>query len=285
MSPKKKSHNKASKADKVFLVAEGTGETISKITKSALAQFGTEVEIEKHVQVTTKQEIREIAQAAAKARALVAFSIVEKALSDFLVQETEKRGVVTIDVIGDLIIQFSRFLAQDPLEIPGRQHLVDDEYYRRMEAVNFAVKHDDGKSAGGLGQADLVVIGLSRTGKTPLATYLAHQGWKVANVPLHPEMDAPEELFQVDKSKVFGLTIKVENLVKVRQARLEQLGLSQEAKYADPIKISDELDWCTAFLKKHRGWHMVDISNKAVEEVAATILKLYSPKGKGAPGK
>jgi regulator of PEP synthase PpsR (kinase-PPPase family) len=272
---KKRPAGKASQANKIFLVAEGTGETISKITKSALAQFGTQVKLEKFVQVTTKQEIRKIAKLAAQAQALVAFSIVEKSLRECLLTETEKLAVTTIDVIGDLIIQFSRFLAQEPLEIPGRQHLVDDDYYQRMEAVNFAVKHDDGKSPGGLKNADLVVTGLSRTGKTPLATYLAHQGWKVANVPLHPEMDAPDELFQVAKSKVFGLTIKVENLVKVRQSRLEQLGLSQDAKYADPVKISDELDWCKSFFKKHRGWHIVDISNKAVEEIAATILKLY----------
>jgi hypothetical protein len=104
----------------------------------------------------------------------------------------------------------------------------------------------------------------------------------VANIPLHPDMDAPSELLRVNKAKVFGLTIHVENLVKVRQSRLEQLGLSQEAKYADPVKISDELDWCNDYYKKHRGWHIVDISDKAVEEIAATILKLYRTKGPGA---
>ena len=278
---KKSSVKRASQPNKIFLVAEGTGETISKIIQSALAQFGVEVQIEKFVQVTTKQEIRKIARAASREGALIAFSIVEKELSDCLLEETSKNNVKAIDVIGDLIVQLSRFLAEDPLKIPGRQHLVDDEYYRRMEAVNFAVKHDDGKSASGLKEADLIVIGLSRTGKTPLSTYLAHQGWKVANIPLHPDMDVPDELLHVAKSKVFGLTIQVENLVKVRQARLEQLGLSQEAKYADPVKISDELDWCTAFYKKHPGWHIVDISNKAVEEIAASILKLYRSKGPG----
>jgi len=285
MCAKKQSPVKRLSANKIFLVAEGTGETISKIIKSALAQFGTEVHIEKFVQVTTQQEIRKIARAASREGALVAFSIVEKELSDCLLEETEKNGVQAIDVIGDLIVQLSRFLAQDPLKIPGRQHLVNDEYYRRMEAVNFAVKHDDGKAPNGLKQADLVIIGLSRTGKTPLSTYLAHQGWKVANIPLHPEMDAPDELRKVNKSKVFGLTIQVENLVKVRQSRLEQLGLSQEAKYADPVKISDELDWCNSFYEKHRGWHIVDISNKAVEEIAATILKLYRSKGPTGPRK
>ena len=279
MVAKKKNFTKKAMTHKIFLVAEGTGETINKITQSALAQFGVEVQIEKFVQVTTKQEIRKIAKTASREGALIAFSIVEKELSDYILEETSKNDVQAIDVIGDLIIQLSRFLAQDPLKIPGRQHLVNEEYYRRMEAVNFAVKHDDGKSSSGLKQADLVIIGLSRTGKTPLSTYLAHQGWKVANVPLHPEMDAPDDLLKVSKAKVFGLTIQVENLVKVRQARLEQLGLSQEAKYADPVKISDELDWCNAYYRKHRGWHIVDISNKAVEEIAATILKLYRSKG------
>jgi hypothetical protein len=282
MVAKKKNVAKKVSNHKIFLVAEGTGETISKIIQSALAQFGAGVQIDKFVQVTTKQEIRKIAKMAAREGALVAFSIVEKDLSDCLLEETSKHNVPAIDVIGDVIGQLSRFLAQDPLKIPGRQHLVNEEYYRRMEAVNFAVKHDDGKSPSGLKQADLVIIGLSRTGKTPLSTYLAHQGWKVANIPLHPDMDAPSELLRVNKAKVFGLTIHVENLVKVRQSRLEQLGLSQEAKYADPVKISDELDWCNDYYKKHRGWHIVDISDKAVEEIAATILKLYRTKGPGA---
>ncbi len=271
---RKASLRKPSKSRKIYLVAEGTGETISKITRSSLAQFGGGVEIKKFFQVTSAEKISEVIKAASKDGALVVFSIVEKTLRDCLLMEAEDMGIKAIDVIGHFILQLSGFLAEDPMEIPGRQHLLDEEYFRRMEAVNYAVKHDDGKAPEGLKVADLVLTGLSRTGKTPLATYLAHQGLKVANIPLHPEMDPPEELFRVDYSKVFGLIISVEHLVKVRQGRLEQLGLSQEAKYADPVKIADELEWCEAFFRKYPRWHIIDISSKAVEEVAATVVNL-----------
>jgi len=257
-------------------VAEGTGETVSKIANAALAQFKREeIQIVKYFQVVNKKQIRDIVAAAAEKKALVAFSIVEPALEDYLVKETRRVAIQAYDVIGDFIVQLSMFLGEKPMAIPGGQHILDEAYYRRIEAINFAVKHDDGKTLQGLELADLVLIGLSRTGKTPLSTYLAHQGWKVANVPLHPDMEMPPELFDIDAGKVFGLTINVENLVKVREARLEQLGLSSDAKYADPVKIADEIEWCEQFYEQHPKWRIVDISNKAIEEAAVNIVNAY----------
>jgi regulator of PEP synthase PpsR (kinase-PPPase family) len=191
------------------------------------------------------------------------------------VKEARRADIQAYDVIGDFIVQLSMFLGEKPMAIPGGQHILDEAYYSRIEAINFAVKHDDGKALPGLTLADLVLIGLSRTGKTPLSTYLAHQGWKAANVPLHPDMDMPSELFEIDPGKVFGLIINVENLVKVRESRLEQLGLSSDAKYADPVKIADEIEWCEHFFEEHPEWHIVDISNKAIEEVAVKIVNAY----------
>ena len=231
-------------------------------------------------QVTSKKQIRGIIKGAEEDNALVAFSVAETSLEDFLVAETIRTGRKAIDVIGDFIVQLSMFLEEEPKQIPGRQHILDEKYYRRVEAINFAVKHDDGKSPHGLKLADLILVGLSRTGKTPLATYLAHQGWKVANVPLHPDVLPPEELFQVDNQKIFGLFIQVEYLVKVREARLEQLGLSSDAKYADPVRIADEIEWCEAFYKQSPGWRVMDISNKAIEEAATSILNAYQTRKK-----
>jgi regulator of PEP synthase PpsR (kinase-PPPase family) len=257
------------------LVGEGTGETISKIARASLAQFSLEkVRIKTHFQVRDKKQMRLIAKEAARDKALVAFSVVQPGLRDFLIQEAERQGITAIDVIGDFIVQLSMFLGEEPVEIPGRQHILDEKYYRRIEAINFAVKHDDGKMPQALKLADLILVGLSRTGKTPLSTYLAHQGWRVANVPLHPDMEAPGELFRVDQRKIFGLIIGVENLVRVREARLEQLGLLPYAKYADPVKISDEIEWCKEFYKQHPRWRVMDISDKAIEESAASILNL-----------
>jgi hypothetical protein len=260
----------------IYLVGEGTGETISRIARASLVQFNREnVKVKTFFLVTEKKYISRIAKQAAEDDALVAFSIVQPTLRDFLIQETERRGIKAIDVIGDFIVQLSIFLKEKPMAIPGRQYILDEEYFRRIEAINFTVKHDDGKLPQGLKLADLVLVGLSRTGKTPLSTYLANQGWKVANVPIHPDMLSPEELFRVEPRKVFGLIISIESLVKLREARLKQLGLEPYAKYADPVRVSDEIEWSREFFKQIPRWRVMDISNKAIEEAAASIVNAY----------
>lgn len=265
-----------SEAKTIYLVGEGTGETVSKIARASLAQFRCEeIKVKTFFQVKEKRQIGRVMKGAAEDKALVAFSMVEAPLRDFLLEEAGRMGIEAIDVIGDFIMHLSTFLGEKPMGIPGRQHALDEEYYRRIEAINFAVKHDDGKLPQGLRLADLILVGLSRSGKTPLSVYLAHQGWKVANVPLHPDMEAPEDLFQAEQRKIFGLIINVENLVKFREARLTQLGLTPYAKYADPVKIADEIEWCEAFFKQNPRWRIMDISDKAVEEAAASIINAH----------
>jgi regulator of PEP synthase PpsR (kinase-PPPase family) len=261
----------------IYLVGDSTGETISKLARASLAQFDREqIEVKTFFMVKERQPLAQIIRQAAKDGALIAFTVVQPDTRDFLIREAERQGTKAIDVIGDFILQLSLFLGEKPAEIPGRQYVIDEDYHRRIEAINFAVKHDDGKAPQGLRLADLVLIGLSRTSKTPLSTYLANQGWKVANVPLHPDMDPPEELFRVvEHHKVFGLIINAESLVKLREARLKQLGLEPYAKYADPVKVCDEIEWCESFYEKHPRWRVLDISNRAIEESAASILHAY----------
>ena len=274
---KKESKEKRISANKIiYLVGEGTGETITKIARAALAQFHREnVEVKNYFQVTDERYINRIIKEASVDDALVAFSIVQPDLRDFLIKEADRRGIKAIDVIGNFIIQLSLFLKEKPLEIPGRQYILDEDYFRRIDAINFAVKHDDGKHPGGLKIADIILVGLSRTGKTPLSTYLANQGWKVANMPIHPNMEAPQELSDADQRNIFALIINIESLVKLREARLEQLGLEPRAKYADPVQVSDEIEWCEKYFKQHPKWQVLDVSNKAIEEVAASIVSVY----------
>jgi len=260
----------------IYLVGEGTGETISRIARASLSQFHREhVEVKTFFMVTDEHYILRIIKQAAEDDALVAFSIVQPNLRDVLIKQAERRGITAIDVIGNFIIQLSIFLKEKPLEIPGRQYILDEEYFKRIEAINFAVKHDDGKLTQGLKLADIILVGLSRTGKTPLSTYLAHQGWKVANVPIHPDMEAPQDLYQIDQHKVFALIINIESLVKLREGRLQQLGLDSDARYADPVKVADEIEWCMNFFKHNPRWRIVDVSNRAIEEVAASIVNSY----------
>jgi regulator of PEP synthase PpsR (kinase-PPPase family) len=260
----------------IYLVGEGTGETISRIARASLAQFNREnIEVKTFFLVTTESYVSRIIKNASDDNALVAFSIVQPNLRDFLIKEAGRRGIKAIDVIGNFIIQLSIFLKEKPLEIPGRQYILDEEYFRRIEAINFSVKHDDGKLPDGLKEADIILVGLSRTGKTPLSTYLANQGWKVANVPVHPDMETPRELFQAEQRRVFGLIINVESLVKLREARLRQLGLEPDAKYSDPVQVFSEIEWCTDIFKANPRWRIVDVSNRAIEEVAASIVNAY----------
>ncbi len=260
----------------IYLVGEGTGETISRIARASLAQFNREhVEVKTFFMATDEHYISRIIKQAGNDDALVAFSIVQPALRDLLIKEADRRGIKAIDVIGNFIMQLSIFLKEKPVEIPGRQYILDDEYFRRIDAINFSVKHDDGKLPEGLKLSDIILVGLSRTGKTPLATYMANQGWKVANVPVHPDMEASQELFQVVQRKIFGLIISVESLVKLREARLKQLGLEPEAKYADPVQVFEEIEWCTNYFKQNPRWRIVDVSNRAIEEVAASIINAY----------
>ena len=263
----------------LYLVGEGTGDTISKIARAALAQFHREnVIVKSFFLVTDEYHVKRIIKQASHDDALIAFSIVQPDLRDYLIKLAEQKSIKAIDVIGNFIIQLSLFLKEKPMAIPGRQYILDEDYFKRIEAINFSVKHDDGKLPEVLKFADIMLIGLSRTGKTPLSTYLANQGWKVANVPVHPQMDTPPEIFKVDAKKVFGLIINVESLVKLREARLEQLGLEPDAKYADPIKVAEEIEWSTEFFKKNKRWRVVDVSTRAIEEVAASIVTAYQLK-------
>jgi regulator of PEP synthase PpsR (kinase-PPPase family) len=261
----------------VYLVGDSTGETITKIARASLAQFSREkVEVKTFFMVDDGRHLVQIIKQAAEDQALIAFTIIQPALRECLIQEAECRGIKAIDVIGDFIMQLSDFLGEKPAEIPGRQYIFDEDYYRRIEAINFAVKHDDGKMPEGLKYADLILVGLSRTSKTPLSAYLANGGWKVANVPLHPDMEPPEELFQhVDQKRIFGLIIDTEHLVKLRETRLQQLGLEPYAKYADPVRVCDEIEWCMKFFEQHPRWRVLDISCRAIEEAAASILRAY----------
>lgn len=270
--PKKKAPGKKV----IYLVGEGTGETINRIARASIAQFNREnIEVKSFFLVTDENYISRIIKHAAEDDALVAFSIVQPNLRDFLIKQSDKRGIKAIDVIGSFIVQLSIFLKEKPLEIPGRQYILDEEYFRRIEAINFSVKHDDGKLPQGLKLADIILIGLSRTGKTPLSTYMANQGWKVANMPVHQDMETPPELNAVEQRKIFGLIISVESLVKLREARLKQLGLEPEARYADPVKVFEEIEWCQHFFKQNPRWRIVDVSNRAIEEVAASIVNAY----------
>ena len=261
----------------IYLVGERTGQTISKVADAVLSQFETDtIQVRLFTMVEDTALMLSILSRAQQEKALVAYTIVDPQNREFLEREAARRELETVDVMGNFIVKLALFLEQRPLGIPGKQHQIDANYYRRIDAIEFAVKHDDGRSPHTLHRADIVLVGLSRTGKTPLSAYMAQMGWKVGNIPLFPDIPPPAETFALDQVKIYALAIEADALVRVRQERLKYLGLPDDAKYADPSKIVQEIAWCQGFYRQHSHWPVIDVSGRAIEEVAARVMQLHS---------
>lgn len=205
---------------------------------------------------------------------MIAFTIVVPELQQLMVEEASKHQVAYVDIMGPMMRGLSFLFQHDvPKNQPGLIHKLDVEYFRKVEAIEFAVKYDDGKDPRGLLVADVVLIGVSRTSKTPLSMYLAHKRYKVANVPLVPEVEPPEELYQIPRDRCIGLTIDPEQLNYIRIERLKALGLTADANYANMVRILEELEYAEKVIRRV-GCPCLDVSNKAVEETANTIIDI-----------
>ncbi len=195
----------------------------------------------------------------------------------------ERHAIPSVDLLGPLLGALSGVLGVEPKHEPGAMHLKDEEYFRRMDAIDFAIKYDDGKSPSGLRQADLVITGVSRTSKTPTCMYLAqNQGIKAANMPLVPGAQPPKDLFELPPGRVIGLTLKPELLTQIRGSRLATLGLPPESAYADRAKIADELAFAEDIFRRLRC-PVVDVTHKAIEETASEILEILQNQRKDQP--
>jgi len=256
----------------VYLLSDATGETAEKIVMAALTQFrDKEVRIKRVSNVRGKNQVYEALDEALGQHAFVVYTIVNRELAQLVHDECDALGLPCFDLITPLLMKLSGFFGRSPGETPGLLHGVDDEYFRRIEAIEFTVKHDDGQETRNLAKAEIVLVGVSRTSKTPLSIYLAHRGWKVANVPLVQGIEPPAELFQVDPARVAGLVIDPQRLVELRAARLRNLGQDPRTAYADYEQIEEELRYARAFFRRN-PWVVVDVSGKAVEETANEVL-------------
>lgn len=259
----------------IFAVSDSIGETAELVAKAATVQFNSgHVEIRRYPYVTEEEDVMEVVEEAKKYKnSAIVCTIVLPEIRKKLLELAEVNNIPILDIMGPMMDIVSRITNIRPKLEPGLVRRVDEDYFDKIEAIEFAVKYDDGKDPRGLAKADVVLIGVSRTSKTPLSMYLAHKRLKVANLPLVPEVSPPEELFQLDPKNVVGLTIQPEILYKIRQERLKALGLSSDATYASMERILKELEYADEIMKKI-GCHRIDVSNKAVEEVAARILEI-----------
>ena len=258
----------------IFVISDGTGETAAAACRAVMLQFSTPWKLRIFGSVRHPSEVRRIIALAAEANALIVFSLVEKREAAELLREAQRYGLATVDLLGPLIARAAAHLHAEPRHQPGLLHALSDDYFQRIEAVEFAVRHDDGANLNTLYEAEIVLTGVSRTSKTPLTMYLAQRGFKTGNVPIIPGLEPPAELIELEPHKVFSLDTDAETLLSIRQARLKSLRTSPFSKYTDGKTVRMELDRARHLCREY-GWHHIDISGKAVEENASRVIELY----------
>jgi regulator of PEP synthase PpsR (kinase-PPPase family) len=258
----------------VFAISDATGATGQRVVQAALAQFkDADVEVELRPGVRKAREVRKLVKEAARVGGTIVHTLAVPKLRAVMVEEARARHVVTIDLMGPLVARLSEALELAPLAQPGLLQQLDESYIRRIEAIDFAVRHDDGRNPGDLPQAELVLVGVSRTSKTPISIFLAYRGWRVANVPIIADIEPPPALGRVDRSKVIALTVASQRLMLLRKARASRMGSSLFPKYATKDYVQRDLDWAELLLRRER-WATVDVTNKSIEECASEIIAL-----------
>lgn len=260
---------------KVIIISDGTGETAKAMTRAAITQFQSkEIFITRYKNVLTKEHIDAIFQEAAIHHDLVVYTIVTPELRLYVQELSRKEHVRSVDLLGPLLTSFANMFETEPDYQPGLLHAVNDQYFEKVAAVEFTLNHDDGRNLKSLEECDVVLVGISRTSKTPLSIFLSLEGIKVVNIPIILDMPLPEKLFAIDQRKIFGLTIDPEALREIRKNRLSNLGSEATGDYADGRKVIEEIEWANKLFEQNRRWPIFNVTNKALEETAAEIMKL-----------
>lgn len=260
----------------IFLASDGTGETGGRFLAAALHQFeqGGSVQVTKWTHLRTQEQADKMIREAEQVRALVLHTIVNEELRTYLAHRCRDAGLPTRDLLGPLLESLERFLDAPSQEEAGRLHSVNDHYFRRMEAIEFTLHHDDGRSTRELRNAEIILLGVSRTSKTPTSVYLAQEGYKVVNIPIVRGQPLPEELFTVEPRRVIGLTIDPVRLGQIRRERLARMGTTESDSkgYIDPTNIESELQYAHKIFSRNRSWAVIDVTNRSIEETAREIL-------------
>ncbi len=265
----------------IHIISDSTGDTASRVARAAQAQFSSSpVSIVRHPRVTTVAGLQAVfAKLSGQARTTVFFTLIDRDLRQQATELCERHGLPACDLLGAPLEALQQASGDEAELVPGRPVALEMDYFKRVAAMEFAVKHDDGLSGEGLDEADIVIVGVSRTGKTPLSMYLGYLGYKTANTPLVPGVEPPAQLFRVDRSKIVGLTIDPERLQRIRGRRLRAMGGRARDSYADLAKILEEIDDCTSVFRK-LGCPVIDVSNLAVEESALRVINLVEERSR-----
>jgi regulator of PEP synthase PpsR (kinase-PPPase family) len=266
----------------IYMISDSTGETGAKVVQAGLLQFRHEhVRLRIFSNVRSLERLAEIVDQAAAEHALVVYTLVNSDSRQLLHDRTALYDVRSIDLMGPLLQRISRWLGESPVSEPGLLHVLDDEYFARIEALEFTVKNDDGQLPHNFPDADVVLVGVSRTSKTPVSMLLADKGLKCANQPLVLGVPPPKQLDNLDPKRVFALAIQPPMLLAIRQTRLQSMGVKEESNYSDMRQIQRELAWARDLVRSHPGWTTIDVTRKAIEETAAEIWRMYAERFAG----
>ena len=266
----------------IYLISDSTGETIDRIFMAIKAQFvNFNYEVFQFSFTRTEPQIKTILNKAKKdSKPIILYTVVNNKLEQFLSKESKLRGIPCFGVLGDLISNFSKIINEEATHKPSAQHVLDEEYYDRIEAIQFTMNHDDGNQINNIDKSDIILLGVSRTSKTPTSIYLANRGFKTSNIPLVNENSLPSKITEKNfKACVVGLITEPQRLYDIRRNRLSSLKENSGTNYTDLDNIKKEIINSKKIFKKN-GWPVIDVTRKSVEETAASIIKIYEIKNK-----
>ena len=261
----------------IYLISDSTGETLDRIFTAIKAQFKN-IDYKIHTYSFTRTEnqiLKILSNAKENQNSIILYSIVDSSLAKYLARNSEEKKIPCFGVLGDLILSFSKLLNQKASHQPSGQYTLNDEYYKRIEAIQFTMNHDDGNLVKDIKKSDIILLGVSRTSKTPTSIYLANKGFKISNIPLVNENSIPETLKEdPNLTCIVGLSTEAERLADIRKNRMNSLKETQNKSYTDLSRIKKEVEDAKNTFKKYR-WPIIDVTRKSVEETAASIIKIY----------
>lgn len=258
-------------SERIYIISDGTGQSAMSMMRAALLQFDKpDVKFTVYSMIDREDQLVSILNHAKMDDSFIAYTMVTKPFRKIIKKYCETNDLKSVDLLGPPLDYLEIYLGKEQLEKPGLLRKVDEKYFKRIEAMEFTLTHDDGKTVKGIAEADLVILGLSRTSKTPTSFFLAQQGFKVINIPLVPEIPIPDEVFKIEQHKIVLLVMDPEVLQKVRSARLRHYKTT--SNYNNLPKIFAEVEFCYELIRKNRKWSMIDTTNKSIEETAREII-------------
>ncbi len=261
----------------IYILSDGTGETAATMVRAALVQYNAqEVNIIRCKNLRSEENILKIIDECFEKRGMIAYTFAGLAMRQKIAEVCSEKSIPSTDLLGPLIVSLDDFFGVPSASRVGALRQTDDSYFKRIEAIEYTVRHDDGKTSTELDKADIVLVGISRTSKTPLSIFLSHKGWKVANIPLVIGSPLPEQLFKIDQRKVIGLIIDIHSLQKIRKNRLEKFGQDSGGEYASLNQIMQEIEYAENLFKQNRRWPVFNVTERALEETASEIVRVIA---------